>query len=64
MVKDNLADNCCDCVSPDCARKMLEGCSSECQKVAKTLPKIQTVAPKFLHIFVQTLIKSFHFRSS
>ena len=29
---------------PDCACKMLEGCSLECQKIAKKLPKIQKVA--------------------
>ena len=32
---------------PDCACKMLESCSLECQKVAKKLPKIQTFLPKF-----------------
>ena len=35
---------------PDGARKMLETCLLECQKVAAKLPKTQNVATEILHI--------------
>ena len=57
--------------SPDCARKMLEICHwnakrllKNCQKSKTLLPKFQKLRPKFLDIFITTVIKSFIFRSS
>ena len=44
-------------LGPDCARKMLECCSLECQKVAKKIAKkFKKSLPKYLDIFMLTLI--------
>ena len=39
-------------VITDCARKMLESCSPESQKVSYKLPKMKNLLPRFLVIFI------------
>ena len=51
-------------VITECARKMLESCSLESQKVSYKLPKMKNLLLRFLDIFTQMLVKSFIYRSS